>query len=379
MIDDENETPVSRSVIRSVNEWVSDIEENDAGMRSTLRDYHAYILRKWIFMAVCIFLAFLISGVALTIGGYDIGFSETYSIIWGHLTGVIADTVKDYVIINMRSPRVLIGIISGCGLAVAGVVMQSILKNPLADPYTTGVSAGALFGATVAITTQMSYTGGPYTIVMNAFIFSLVPTMVIVGVAKKRNASPTVMIMAGIAVMYIFNAMTTVMKLWSDPNSLADLYRWQVGSLTMATWDDLPIVFAVVIAGVVFTMLISKKLNVMSTGDESAKALGVNVETMRIACLVAVALMSAVIVSFTGLIGFVGLIAPHVARIFIGADNRYLIPASALFGATLMLASDLIGRTIIAPATLQVGVVTAFLGGPLFLWLIINRKNKVWG
>jgi iron complex transport system permease protein len=271
------------------------------------------------------------------------------------------------------------GIISGCGLAVAGVVMQSILKNPLADPYTTGVSAGALFGATVAITTQTSYTGGPYTIVMNAFIFSLVPTMVIAGVAKKRNASPTVMIMAGIAVMYIFNAMTTVMKLWSDPNSLADLYRWQVGSLTMATWDDLPIVFAVVIAGVVFTMLISKKLNVMSTGDESAKALGVNVETMRIACLIAVALMSAVIVSFTGLIGFVGLIAPHVARIFIGADNRYLIPASALFGATLMLASDLIGRTIIAPATLQVGVVTAFLGGPLFLWLIINRKNKVWG
>ena len=279
----------------------------------------------------------------------------------------------------MRSPRILIGIIAGAGLAVAGVVMQSTLKNPLADPYTTGVSAGALFGATMAITTQIAYTGGQYAIVTNAFIFSLIPTMVIIGVSKWRRSSPTVMIMAGIAVMYIFNAMTTVMKLWAEPNSLADLYQWQVGTLTMATWSDIPIVLVVVSAGIIFMQLISKKLNIMATGDESAKSLGVDVETMRIICLIAVALMSAVIVSFTGLIGFVGLIAPHVARIFIGADNRYLIPASALFGAALLIISDLVGRTIIAPATLQVGVITAFLGGPLFLWLLMNRKTKIWG
>lgn len=378
MNEDADDIRVSGSVTRSVDEWVDgdDISEDS---HSVKEDYHSYVLRKWIFMGVCIVLVFAVSGIALTIGGYNIGFLETYTIIWDHIIGNVQDTLKDHIIINIRSPRVVIGMIAGCGLAVAGVVMQSILKNPLADPYTTGVSAGALFGATLAMTTQMSYFGGQYAIVFNAFIFSLVPTLFIIGVAKLRNASPTVMIMAGIAIMYIFNAMTTVLKLWTEPNNLANIYQWQVGSLTMATWNDMPIVFAVVIAGIIITMLISKKLNVMSTGDESAKALGINVETMRIMCLIIVALMSAVIVSFTGLIGFVGLIAPHVARIFIGADNRYLIPASALFGAALLLMADLVGRTVIAPATIQVGVITAFLGGPLFLWLIINRKNKVWG
>jgi len=294
------------------------------------------------------------------------------------LTGNVQDTLKDHIIVNLRMPRIIIGVIAGAGLAVAGVVMQSILKNPLADPYTTGVSSGALFGATLAMTMGATMVDGEYAIVINAFIFSMVPTVVIVMVSKMRMSSPTVMIMAGIAVMYIFNALTTVIKLHSDPNALASVYQWQVGSLTMADWSVIPLMAITVAIGLVLMQLMSRKLNVLFTGDENAKAMGINVESLRIFCLITVAIVSAVVVSFTGLIGFVGLVAPHVVRIFIGPDNRYLIPASAIFGALLLVAADLIGRVIIAPATLQVGVITAFLGGPLFLWLIMRRRSNLW-
>lgn len=179
--------------------------------------------------------------------------------------------------------------------------------------------------------------------------------------------------------MYIFNAMSTVLKLWSDPEALSALYRWQVGTLGGIGWDSVEIMLAFTTIGCIISMLLSRELNLLSAGDENARALGIDAEKIRILCFVVVALMSASIVSFTGLIGFVGLVAPHVVRLFIGADNKYLIPASAFFGAALLVVSDIIGRTALSPTILQVGVVTAFLGGPLFLWLIIRKDTKVWG
>lgn len=298
---------------------------------------------------------------------------------YGGKKRTITDKMKDYLIVDYRLPRIVVGIITGAALAVAGATMQSILKNPLADPYTTGVSSGAGFGATIAITAGISITAGSYAIVLNAFVFSLIPTAIIIAVSKLKNASPTTMIMAGIAVMYIFNAMSTVFKLWADPDNLAAVYRWQVGTLTGQTWDTVPLMFGVTLAGTLIIMFLSRELNVLSSGDENAKALGVDADKLRIFCLTVVALVSAVVVSFTGLIGFVGLVAPHIVRLFIGPDNRYLIPASALFGAALLIIADLVGRTILAPTILQVGVVTSFLGGPLFLWLIIRRNSGVWG
>ena len=330
-------------------------------------------------MISCLVVAVIVTGVALTIGDVKIGFFGSYETLWNHIIGNIENKTYDYIITELRLPRIVTGIIAGAGLAVAGVAMQSILKNPLADPYTTGVSSGAGFGATMAITMGASVTTGQYAIVINAFIFSLIPTIVILSVAKMKNASPTVMIMAGIAVMYIFNAMTTVMKLWADPNDLAAVFQWQVGTLSSADWPDIYLMLPATLAGVIAVWILSKKLNVLATGDESAKALGVDADQLRMICMILVALISATIVSFTGLIGFVGLVAPHVVRLFIGSDNRYLVPASALFGSALLITADLVGRTIIAPTVLQVGVITAFLGGPLFLWLIVRRKEEIWG
>ncbi len=339
--------------------------------------YRNYIWRKWMFMLGCVIVAFLVIGLSLTIGTYPISFQETYQVIWDHITGNIRDAAKDEVIFDLRMPRIMAGILAGAGLAVAGTCMQSTLKNPLADPFTTGVSSGATLGATIAIILGISIGGAG--IVSNAFIFALIPTAMMVAISRMKTASPTMMIMAGIAIMYLFGAITTMLKMWSDPDDLKSLYMWEVGSLGMADWEGIVVMVPVVIAGIIAIQLLSRQLNVMATGDENAKALGVDASKLRSISLIIVALIAATVVSFTGMIGFVGLVCPHVVRIVIGADNRYLVPASALFGITLLLTADLVGRTIISPTIIQVGVITSFLGGPMFLWLLLRNKSKVWG
>jgi iron complex transport system permease protein len=201
---------------------------------------------------------------------------------------------------------------------------------------------------------------------------------IMLAVGKLKKASPTMMIMAGIAVMFIFNSFSTVLKLHANPDALALLYSWTVGTVADCTWSEIPIMAAVTAAGIILTQMLSRKLNILATGDDNAKAMGLDVENMRILLLLLISLVVAMAVSFTGLIGFVGLVAPHVCRIFVGADNRYLVLSSAMFGAVLLEVADFIGRTVIAPATLQVGVVTAFIGGPMFLYLILRQKRSVW-
>ena len=378
MGDYEADPRISRIVSRKVTRWLSEDADKEQQEESFL-DYKRYVARKWVFMAICVVVIVLVMGFAVTYGTYDIGFMESYQIIWDHLTDNITNTTKDHIIVNLRMPRVVVGIVAGAGLSVAGAVMQSTLMNPLADSYTTGVSSGASFGATLAMTLGMTAASGSQAIVINAFLFALIPTAMIISVSKMKNASPTTMIMAGIAIMYIFNAFTTVMMLWADESTLAEVYQWQVGTLAGTTWDEVPIMIVAVLAGIIAVQLLSRKLNVLATGDDTARALGVDASKMRIILLVIVALMSAAVVSFTGLIGFVGLVTPHIVRIFIGADNRYLIPASAIAGSALLVTADLLGRAILSPVVLQVGVVMAFIGGPMFLWLLMRKNTRVWG
>ncbi len=357
-----------------ISEWLKKDEKISSDINT---GYQRYIWRKWAFMFLCIAAAIIVIGLALSIGTYKISFIETYEVIWNHIMGHITDPTADEVIFDLRLPRIAAGILAGAGLAVSGACMQSTLKNPLADPFTTGVSAGASLGATLAIIAGISI--GGFGVVSNAFVFALIPTAMMVAISRMKTASPTMMIMAGIAIMYLFSAITTLLKLWSDPDDLKSLYMWEVGSLGIADWDGIIIMVPVVIAGVVIIQLLSRQLNVMAAGDENAKALGVNAGQLRTVCMIVVALVAATVVSFTGMIGFVGLVCPHVVRIVIGADNRYLIPASAVFGIALLLTADLIGRVVIAPTIIQVGVITSFLGGPMFLWLILRKKSKIWG
>lgn len=364
---------VRRAATLWSNDDIGKVDVDDA-----VDTYRTSIVRKIAFVAICVVVAVVVAGLSIGYGQMDLGFFRCFEIIWEHLTGNIQDTLQDYIVVGERLPRILAALITGAGLAIAGCVMQSVLKNPLADPYTTGISSGAGFGATLALTAGFSLVGGNYSIVVNAFVFSLIPLAVILGVSKMKGASPTLMVMAGIAVMFIFNSFTTVLKLNADPDSLAVLYQWTVGSVTDCTWSEIPLMGVVVLAGVIITQLASRKLNILATGDDSAKAMGLDVENLRIALLLVVSLVTATVVSFTGLIGFVGLVAPHICRMFVGADNRFLVISSAMLGAVLLEVADLVGRTIIAPGELQVGVVTAFIGGPMFLYLILRQRKGTW-
>lgn len=362
------------SVEDAVNIWTDDGGEDRYD--SKVEEYNSSALRKILFILVCVILAIVAAGYALTVGDYSISFIDTYATVWRHLTGDIISTNDDFVVWTLRLPRILTGILAGAGLAVAGAVMQTILRNPLADPYTTGLSSGASFGATLAVGLGISAASSSYGIVMNAFIFSLIPIGVIILVSKMRSASPTTMIMAGIAVMYIFNAINTMVRLWLDPETQSYLFAWSVGSLEGVSWNSIGVMAIPVISISIVLIILSRRLNVISTGDELSRSIGVDPESLRLIALVLVSLVTASVVSFTGLIGFVGLVCPHIARIFVGSNNRFLIPASAAFGIVLLLFADIVGRTILAPNIIQVGVITAFIGGPLFLYLIIQQKEE---
>ncbi|MCI2074585.1 MAG: iron ABC transporter permease [Candidatus Methanomethylophilus sp.] len=374
--------PLIGDIVReSILSW--DDAGPDKKKEQVLDGYRRYYARRWIFISACAAALIVLSGVSLTIGDYKIDFFRCFSVVWEHITGNVGTSeearLQDYVIWNLRLTTVCGGIIAGVALSICGVAMQSILKNPLADPYTTGVSSGAGFGATLAIVAGSSVVTDQYAVVGNAFIFALVPTAVILAVAKIKNSSPATMIMAGVAVMYVFNALSTIIKLWGDPNSLSAILEWQVGSIGGISWKNLTLMFFATVIGLIIIQSLARELNVLATGEDSAKALGLDVERLRNLTMIVVALLAAAIVSFTGLIGFVGLIAPHAARIIIGADNRYLVPASALLGAVVLISAEIVGKTLMSPSVIPVGVITSLLGGPIFLWLLLRRKSEVWG
>ena len=342
--------------------------------------YHKYVIKKIAFIAACVVAMFAITGYAATIGSYNLTALDVYKDIWYHLFNpeMCNDTI-DWIVFTVRLPRIMTGLVAGMSLGIAGAAMQSMMKNPLADPYTTGISSGASFGATIAIVLGVSIIGsGSYGMIITAFIFSLIPAAVIILISSFKNTSAATMILAGIAVMYLFNACTTLIKLGASDASLAAVFQWSVGDLSGSTWESFYIISAFTLAGGFLLMAMSKKLNILITGDRNATTLGLNAHRLRIVLLIVISLMTASVVCFTGIIGFIGLVAPHIVRIFLGSDNRYLIPASAAFGAVLLMVADLVSRVIIAPTFLPVGVITAFIGCPLFIYLLIKQRKSMW-
>ena len=357
----------------------------DASRVGIKEEYHRYIWYKVLFILILLALIFLIAGYALTVGGRDIGFAQAYGILWDHITGVTypvgtEEFYDDYAVWNVRLPRIVVGIIAGAGLAVGGAAMQSSVNNPLADPYTTGISSGAVFGVSVAIVMGFSLANsiGTYGMVLNAFIFGMIPAVFIAMISKFTHSSPATLILSGVAMSYLFNAASTLIMVTADAHKLQDAYLWQIGTLENVTWSYVPLMLVVNLAGIIFLTIESSKLNLITIGDASTKSLGLNPETFRIVILVLLSIMTASVVGFVGIIGFVGLVSPHIVRLVIGADNKYLVPASALFGAMFLLLADLISRTIIYPGSIAVGVIMSFIGAPIFLALIIRSRKEMW-
>jgi iron complex transport system permease protein len=303
------------------------------------------------------------------------------------LLGESVSTKWDSIIWNIRLPQALAAIVAGAGLSIAGVVMQSILRNPLGSPFTLGISNAGAFGAAVSViilgTGKMQSTvadaviiNNPYLTTMVAFFFCLLATGIILLISRIRRASPEVMVLAGVALSSLFTAGTMFLQYFADDTQLAAVVFWTFGDVGRANWIELEIMTGVVLFAVIFFIANCWNYNAMDAGDETAKSLGVNVERIRLIGMVIAALVSAVIVAFLGVIGFVGLICPHMVRRVIGDDQRYLIPGSTLLGGILLLVSDTAARLIVAPYVLPVSVLTAFMGAPTFIYLLLKGYRR---
>ncbi len=334
--------------------------------------------RRISFILVCIVACLILSIYSVTIGPYPMTMGDVIDVLWNFITMQLQDdTTIAHIVLNLRLPRIIGGIICGFALAVCGAAMQSMMKNPLADPYTMGISSGAGFGAALAMILGIELIAGGG-IVVNAFVFAVIPAVIILFLSRFRKATPTMMVLCGISLMYLFNALTQLFMLIADPDDMSAVYEWMVGSLDGVSYDELLLVLLVTVIGSLYVQYMANQLNVMGIGDESAQTLGVDVERRRLVILMVITLVAASVVSFTGVIGFVGLVAPHIARTLIGSDNRYLVPASGVVGSLLLVASDILARTIASPVMLPVGVITACVGGPLFMLLILRSTKETW-
>jgi len=355
------------------------------GSEELRRSYKRYTRRKILFISLCLAVAVASVGLSVSIGGRDVSFIDVYKTIFNHISGTpfapsTREWMDDYIIWNVRLPRALFAAVAGAALAVGGVVMQGVMKNPLADPYTTGISSGAMFGVAVAMILGLTAFGqmGSYGIVINAFVFAMIPMALIVVIAPKSNSSPATLILAGVALSYLFNALNTLLMVMTDSETLANVYLWQIGSLDRITWQSIPTIMVISVAGILVISLLSRKLNLMALGDAHAKSLGLDVNTLRIVCLVAMSLMVASVIAFAGIIGFIGLVAPHIVRMLIDSDNMFVIPASAAFGAAFLMVADIAARMLSDIGAVPVGVVISFVGAPIFLYLIIRQKRSIW-
>lgn len=320
--------------------------------------------------------------LAVSIGFYQLGFTECIDTIVNHLSGNITDPLADEIVFNRRLPIAIFAIVAGAALSMGGAVMQTMLKNPLADPYSMGISSGASLGATIAITIGATAAAGTFfttnvSTIVFAFLFSLIPVAIIMVFTKKGNSTPTKILLIGISVMYMFSAVVSMLMTVVSEDTLSDIYSWQVGTLSLIGWSDVSIPLTVTVICGIFLMTQYRNLNVLMSGNRISKSLGINPQKYTRHMMVVVSMMTAAVVSFSGTIGFIGLVGPHIARIFVGSESKYLIPASALFGAIFLLIANSIA-SVSGGYGLPVGVVSAIIGCPLFVYILVRMRKKVW-
>jgi len=341
--------------------------------------YRAYIRGKAA-LVVLLAVALLLSIIAAAgIGAIKLPFSQVLSYLLR-----LDRSGQGRIVWDVRLPRVLAALLVGASLSLSGTMMQSVLRNPLASPYTLGLSSAAAFGASVAIvffgagtsTSTTIIVGDFFTVAASAFAFSLLSTAAILILTLLTTISAQSMVLAGIAIGSIFSAGLTLMQYLADSVQLSAIVSWTFGDLGRAGWRSLAIIALALAPILLLSLLFRWNFNAMDSGEETAKALGVRTGTLRIAGLLASSLLSAVVVSYFGTIAFIGLLGPHIARRLFGADHRFLLVASPLIGALVLLAADTLARTILTPMVLPVGILTSLLGGPLFISLLLAGRKR---
>lgn len=329
---------------------------------------------RYLVLGIAVMLMILL--VSVTLGEASISISEGLEIIYNQvLHNDVPDGIHTAIVWDLRLPRILCGLLIGAGLAVSGVIFQSVLRNPLADPYTIGVSTGAAFGAVLTIYINMVY-GFLIPITPIAFIFAILTLIIILKIAGFNHTLHTSrLILAGIIVGSIFSAGISLLKSMAGEDVSAMVF-WLMGRLSAKSWTDVLILFPLVSIGIIVAFVMADDLDVLTLGIHEAKSVGLDGEKSVRKFLVIGALLTAVCVSISGVIGFIGLIVPHFIRMGFTAKHRYLIPLSAVVGGVVLMLSDNISR-LLFQVEIPVGVITTLIGGPFFIYIYMNKKGQI--
>ncbi|MPV51451.1 iron chelate uptake ABC transporter family permease subunit [Pseudactinotalea sp. HY160] len=330
-------------------------------------------------LAVAAVLTIVLVVGSTAVGSSGVSLPDAARAVWLRIAGGVLepDFAQTYgIIADLRLPRALLALTAGAGLSLAGAVMQGLLRNPLVSPFTLGVSPAAAFGASAAILLSGGALGGSSPVVMfSALIASGVVTLLVLGLASARKMAVATLLLLGIAMTQLFEALTAGLQFVANENTLQAIVRWTLGSVNDAGWDQVRIMAIVVAIVLPLVLWFAGDMNAIAfAGDDAARSLGVNVTVVRVGLIVVSVALASVAVSLCGVIGFVGLVGPHIARLLIGANHQVLLPMSALTGGVLLVAADTLGRTVIAPAVIPVGIVVAMVGAPVFIYLIMSRK-----
>ena len=358
-------------------------KDNESAAHKTIRELPVYSSRRLLrvisitgLIVACIIIALL----ALTVGSVEIPFKTVWQILISHLPFVNLheswSSTTEMIITGIRFPRILMAGVVGTALGTAGATYQGLFRNPLADPYLIGVAQGAALGAVAGFVLPWTF-GGVYLIPILAFVGAIAAVSVVYIIARVGKTFPmTTLILAGVAIGSLLMSMTAYLTMISA-NKVQGILSWLMGNFSNSSWDQLGLISPYIAIGLVVIFIFARPLNVMQLDEEQAQQLGINVERTKIILLAAATLITAVAVCFVGTIGFVGIIVPHIVRLIWGPDHRLLLPLSAISGAILLILADTASRTLMAPSEIPVGVITAFIGAPFFLFLLRRTKKAV--
>ena len=355
--------------------WMSD-------MRDLKQEYKNENKKKILLIVSVVFIMLVSAYVFTTLGMKNISTMQTLVAISKAFSGTLdngADAASNKVIMLLRLPRIALAMLAGIGLAASGAVMQSLTRNYLVSPFTLGISSAAAFGASMSIVFGVGvFFQSEVGMISCAFIASCICGCIVYGISRYIGLNPSSIVLVGISLNYLFSAMTATIEFFAKEHKLEAVVQWTFGSFNRATWESVLITFIVIVVGLAILIIYSLKLNVMATNsDEMAKSLGINVNKARVVCGMTAILLTATIISFTGVIGFIGLIAPHIARLLIGDNHLYYLPFASVLGGILLLFSDMIGKFILYPVNIPVGIVISFLGVPLFIHLILMKRRNL--
>lgn len=347
---------------------------------SDLKENIAVGYRKQFTKRVLLLFALMLATIVsfcfdIAIGPSTMDFSQVIKTIFNKES---ADLATQVIVWEVRMPYSIMALLVGAALSIAGCEMQTIMNNAMASPFTLGVSAASSFGAALAIIIGVSLPGvdGEWMVMANAFLFAFGATMLLQTLSSLRGAGPEGLVLFGIALVFTFNAFTGILQYMASAEALQQFIFWSLGSLTKANWESIRILVILMLIIIPFSLASAWKLTALRLGEDSARTFGVNVGRLRFMALLRVSILTAGSVSFVGTIGFIGLVGPHIAKLLVGEDHRFSLPASILSGALIMSLASIASKAIIHGAIVPVGIVTSLIGVPVFIILIFNKRKR---